>query len=637
MLTIPQNIAESHFVVVFANEDSIRKTVATATAEQKSFLQKMVDYLKDFIKSIKKLIDLYGDSDKTVRAAVTTPTEQLQNIADTFEAVLRKTAETKKPATETGGVKFSLRVTPTTDELNENIKIVSKMKPVSFLTGNEFQKGNEDLITQVEKYFDSVGGKVSTTYGDVELRRKGIKSSLGHGIGRNKAVAFKAVPEVLKNGKIIDYQKNWKNRGYDTVVFAAPLSIAGQEYFMASVVVVEATKNAFYLHEVLLQKKEDEALFKTGTAKSGTSGKASSPIFILLEKLNEVKKKDAAKITDDISQPETDVKTKHSRQLLDYVEDSVDQLKAENYSFGEYVDKLTAEINAKISGKRSPGSSTIFNREEFINIAKKYNTFYKKNENGGYNQLRYSDSEIANAIERVLVDISEGVIDAKKGVTLLARMQVDILSDGYVVEDDAKAKEFRQFVRNKPIYLLPRDFAELVDAHGGSKKTLRAASFHQLSFKEAEDGQRADIGVFYETARKLFPEFLKEVITPIEMAEELINAEKSLRPTVHYASEQLGFSGELEMREAAIRRAADILREAFNAETVQGDFTEQYKELITARKSYDKLRQYNKKLLENASKSYYEVEKKETTYKRIIRNAKRLNNKFCSRVKKLCC
>lgn len=58
MLPVPQNIAESYSDVVFANEDSIRRTVATATAEQKSFLQKMVDYLKDFIKSIKKLIDL---------------------------------------------------------------------------------------------------------------------------------------------------------------------------------------------------------------------------------------------------------------------------------------------------------------------------------------------------------------------------------------------------------------------------------------------------------------------------------------------------------------------------------------------------------------------------------------------------
>lgn len=86
-----------------------------------------------------------------------------------------------------------------------------------------------------------------------------------------------------------------KNRGYDTVVFAAPVLIAGQAYFMGSVVIAEASKNDYYLHEVLLQKKEDEALFKTGTANGGTSGKAASPIIILLEKLNDVKQNNTEK------------------------------------------------------------------------------------------------------------------------------------------------------------------------------------------------------------------------------------------------------------------------------------------------------------------------------------------------------
>ncbi len=104
---ILEEIAAQYLGVVFANEDSIRKTVATATAEQKSFLKKVVDYLKKFIADIKELIRLYGDSDKTVRAAVQTPVDQLQYIADTFEDVLRNTAEIKKPATETGGVKYS--------------------------------------------------------------------------------------------------------------------------------------------------------------------------------------------------------------------------------------------------------------------------------------------------------------------------------------------------------------------------------------------------------------------------------------------------------------------------------------------------------------------------------------------------
>lgn len=46
---------------------------------------------------------------------MTTPTEQLQYIADRFEEVLRKTAEIKKPATETGGMKASFSKEDITD------------------------------------------------------------------------------------------------------------------------------------------------------------------------------------------------------------------------------------------------------------------------------------------------------------------------------------------------------------------------------------------------------------------------------------------------------------------------------------------------------------------------------------------
>lgn len=94
----------------------------------------------------------------------------------------------------------------------------------------------------------------------------------------------------MKEGKIIDFQKNWKNRGYDTAVFAAPIKIANKDYFMAAVIVVEAERNSYYLHEVAIQEKEDNTLFKTGTVKNGTSGKVlSSPIFTLLQKLQSVK------------------------------------------------------------------------------------------------------------------------------------------------------------------------------------------------------------------------------------------------------------------------------------------------------------------------------------------------------------
>lgn len=59
---------------------------------------------------------------------------------------------------------------------------------------------------------------------------------------------------------------------------------------MAAVIVVETERNSYYLHEVAIQEKGDNTLFKTGTVKNGTSGKVlSSPIFTLLQKLQSVK------------------------------------------------------------------------------------------------------------------------------------------------------------------------------------------------------------------------------------------------------------------------------------------------------------------------------------------------------------
>ncbi|WP_294848858.1 hypothetical protein [uncultured Eubacterium sp.] len=68
------------------------------------------------------------------------------------------------------------------------------MGSVKNLDGTEFSKSDTDLITQVTDYFNSIGNEVKSKYGTIKLTRTGVKSSIAHGIGRNKAIAFKAVP-----------------------------------------------------------------------------------------------------------------------------------------------------------------------------------------------------------------------------------------------------------------------------------------------------------------------------------------------------------------------------------------------------------------------------------------------------------
>ena len=183
------------------------------------------------------------------------------------------------------------------DAVLQGIQTVAGMEPVAAVQGTEFAKGDVDLVTQVTNYFDSLGNMVfNPQLGDVKLSRSGAKSDIGHGIGRKKAAAFAAVPSVLENGRVIDYQTNWKGRGYDTAVVAAPITIQGENYLAGVVLTRSQKENSFYLHEVLLTEKGTTP-FKTGGRKSGNPGGDVPSVLSLLRQVQDVKNN---RSTDDI-------------------------------------------------------------------------------------------------------------------------------------------------------------------------------------------------------------------------------------------------------------------------------------------------------------------------------------------------
>lgn len=158
------------------------------------------------------------------------------------------------------------------------------MKPVAEMDGSEFPKGSTGIVDQVTEFFKSIGNRaVNPSIGQVTLDRRGAKSSLAHGIGRNKAIAFKAVPDVIRNGKIIDFQADWKGRGYDTVVIAAPVVIKGETFYEGAILIRENRGTSFYLHEVTaLENKDTNAPIKTGS-KAPSDAKVPSLISLLDE------------------------------------------------------------------------------------------------------------------------------------------------------------------------------------------------------------------------------------------------------------------------------------------------------------------------------------------------------------------
>lgn len=164
------------------------------------------------------------------------------------------------------------------------------MEPVATLTGKEFPKSKKGLVEQVGEYFESLNNFVhNDELGDVVLNKRGIKSSISHGLGRNKAISFASVPNVIQNGKIIDYQVDWKGRGYDTAVLSAPITINGEQYLQAIVVKRAEGSQSYYLHEVITEKRASSPI-KTGTTEIGsTPSDAPGPLLIsILQKVQNI-------------------------------------------------------------------------------------------------------------------------------------------------------------------------------------------------------------------------------------------------------------------------------------------------------------------------------------------------------------
>ncbi len=154
------------------------------------------------------------------------------------------------------------------DILQEQRTFLTDSEPVSVLSGDEFARDGVKLTGKVPEYYkEKYGGKVTREgLGDVLLDKESVKDSIAHGIGRMKSAAFAAVPEIIKHGIVIDERTNWKERQYDSITIAAPITIASERYVGVTVVKrLPNDKNRFYLHEVVLQKNLLDESIKTDT------------------------------------------------------------------------------------------------------------------------------------------------------------------------------------------------------------------------------------------------------------------------------------------------------------------------------------------------------------------------------------
>ncbi len=198
------------------------------------------------------------------------------------------------------------------DRIKENSDLFEKNGTLFEMTGNEFAQSDKKLIDQVTEFFNSIGNKVfRKNFGEVTLTRSGARDSISHGIGREKAIAFAAVPDVIEKGQVIDEQANWKGRRYDTVTFGGRIKIAGQDYDMGVIVKRydnPAMASKYYVHEVMLANKEGEAsTFKTGTEPAEPVGYPSDVTSPSTDSIPQTAGESKAKLTMEYGKPQAEV------------------------------------------------------------------------------------------------------------------------------------------------------------------------------------------------------------------------------------------------------------------------------------------------------------------------------------------
>lgn len=172
--------------------------------------------------------------------------------AVTGDSQLFNTQENTTPEVQKNTARQGAETSHVIDSLRENIPNLSKYPSVSkTYSASVLTIEGKNIAEKARTLFERIKGTISRPgFGDIEINTRSVKDDLSHGIGMSKAAVIPSIPEVIKNGEKIDFQKNWKGRAYDGYIFAAPVELDGKKVYVAAVV-KQTSKNRFYLHEVV--------------------------------------------------------------------------------------------------------------------------------------------------------------------------------------------------------------------------------------------------------------------------------------------------------------------------------------------------------------------------------------------------
>lgn len=139
-------------------------------------------------------------------------------------------------------------------QLEENADKLNSMEPVFVRNDISAQKGNRgDNLNWILKELGTKDIRVQREeIGEIILDSKRISNSLRYLKSDGELAAYTALPEVLKNGTIIDAINNHKGREYSTLTIGAPVVINEVRGNVAAVIKQDSGKNVYKAHRILL-------------------------------------------------------------------------------------------------------------------------------------------------------------------------------------------------------------------------------------------------------------------------------------------------------------------------------------------------------------------------------------------------
>ncbi len=513
------------------------------------------------------------------------------------------------------------------DEIKVNSINLKKMGIVKELTGEEFKKdGTKTLKEKLLEYFDSLNNNVYTEeFGDVSLVPSSIHSETRHGLTFNKIVSFAAIPDVIKNGVVINVEKK-ANETVSRIVVAAPIKIGKTKYYMGVMLQRDKESQRLYIHDVITEK--EDYLASNGNSVTYETEGNSKNLFLtsILRNALLVNDNFMQGFPDDALNTESD--EIYSTKQTDPIQAHYAEVMRENRNLKNIISALdemqysSARNNIHLDGR------------DIHNIAGRL----LRNASSKYELKTFEDEltavydYMANGREVDTEAVFESILGIANRVLEKSKMKDTELHEQY--------KDVRNFLKSQPIYITPNVKAEIISQFGDYKsfRNLLMGKVNRISTTNTEARTLDEVWKeLHEKAPEYFPEDVNELDMPMHLTMffEAV-APKIVNPYEHYQAD---------IEEAAALLATDIYEKYFEVGRLKSE-KDKYRDLMNenlrklAASKQAMRNEFRKKAAENEQMSFeryktrvaeYRQRREEGDRRRVLRNQLERNYNYLNR------